>query len=154
MQVQMPKFLVIFAPQFTEQITVSAPTPNQQVIPAPSANTSPELQIPSSYVGYIWRRNLQFWGSVSLRGWDYLLTGLDALKQISPKTGKRTRKSTKYFEVEQDDSFGESTNSCPLNWRQPGQKSTTGDIESMQPSIVQSIVHTEAQFEPIYFASH
>ena len=67
-----------------------------------------------------------------------------------PKSVKRPRKSPEYHGFDQDDSSGESTNSGPPpNWLQRRQKRRVGDIESLQPSLVQSIIDTAAQIETI-----
>ena len=75
---------------------------------------------------------------------------LEALQQILPKTEKRARKIPKYFGFGNDDSSRESTNSCSPNLKQPREKKKVGDIDSVQPSVVQSIVETAARVEPIF----
>ena len=73
----------------------------------------------------------------------------EALQQIPPRVTKRTRKSPKYYGYDKDDSSGESTNSCPPHFLQPRSKRWAGDVESVQPSIVQTIVDTASRMEPI-----
>ena len=116
------------------QLTVSASTATQPIITAPLTDTAQELspnhtsqesQIPS------------------------ISAPREALQQILPKTGKSTRKIPKYYKFEQEDSFGVSTNWCPPNWLQSRRKPRKGNIESLQPSVVQLIIDTTAQVEPI-----
>ena len=47
---------------------------------------------------------------------------VEALLQILTRTTKRTRKSPKYYGYGNDNSSGESTNSCPPNFLQPHRK--------------------------------
>ena len=42
-----------------------------------------------------------------------------------------------------------STNSCPPNFLQPCRKRRAGDIASAQPSVIQTIVDSATQVEPI-----
>ena len=72
-----------------------------------------------------------------------------ALQQFQPRATKGTRKSPKYYGYDKDDSSGESTNSCPQNFVQPQRKQRAGDVESVQPSIVQTILDTVSRVEPI-----
>ena len=72
-----------------------------------------------------------------------------ALQQAQPKATKRTRKSPKYYGYDKDDSSGESTNSCPPNFVEPQKKRRAGDVESVPPSIVQTIVDTASRVERI-----
>ena len=74
---------------------------------------------------------------------------IEALQQILPKTAKRARKSTTYCGCDKDVSSGESTSSCPTKWTQPRGKRQAGDVESVQPCVVQSIIDTAAQVEQI-----
>ena len=67
---------------------------------------------------------------------------VEALQQISSRATKRTRKSPKYYGYDNEDSSGESTNSCPPNFQQPRRKRRAGDVASVQPSVVQTIVDT------------
>ena len=71
------------------------------------------------------------------------------LQQVQPRATKRTRKSPKYYGYDKDDSSGESTNSCPPNFVQTRRKRRAGDVESVQPSIVETIVDTASRVEPI-----
>ena len=74
---------------------------------------------------------------------------VEALRQVLPRSLKRTQKSPKYYGYYNEDSSGESTNSCPLNFLQPRMKRRAGDVESVQPSVIQTIVDAAAQVEPI-----
>ena len=128
MRVRMPKIPKNFAPQEVPAIPETAP--EQQIIttevliaPPPTKNQS-ELAIPSTSAP---------------------ATAL----QIQPKSTKRTRKSPKYYGYDNDDSSGESTNSCSPNFVQPRKKRRAGDVESVQHSIVQTIVDTASRVEPI-----
>ena len=129
MRVRMPKIPENFAPQELPAIQETAP--EQQIIttevliaPPPTKNQS-ELAIPSTSAPAA------------------------ALQQVQPRATKRTRKSPKYYGYDKDDSSGESTNSCPPNFVQPRRKRRAGDVESVQPSIVQTIVDTVSRVEPI-----
>ena len=129
MRVRMPKIPENFAPQEVPAIQETAP--EQQIIttevliaPPPTDNQS-ELAIPSTSAPAA------------------------ALEPAQPKATKRTRKSPKYYGYDKDDSSGESTNSCPPNFFQPRKKRRAGDVESVQPSIVQTIVDTASRVEPI-----
>ena len=75
---------------------------------------------------------------------------MEALQQILSRTTVRARKSPRYFGFDNDHSFGESIKSCPTNPTQPRRKNRAGDIESVQPSVVQTIANTAAQVEPIH----
>ena len=72
-----------------------------------------------------------------------------ALQQIPIRATKRTRKSPKYYGCDKEDSSCESTNSCPPNFAPPRRKRRVGNIESIQPSVVQTIVDAASRFEPI-----
>ena len=74
---------------------------------------------------------------------------LEALHQVLPRLTKTTRKSPKYYGFGKDDSSGESTNSCLPNFAPPRRKRRTGDVESLKPSVIQTIVDTAAQVEPM-----
>ena len=125
----MPKIPKNFAPQEVPAIPETAP--EQQIITTdvliapPPTNSQSELAIPSTSAP------------------------ATALQQIQPKSTKTTRKSPKYYGYDKDDSSGESTNSCPPNFVQPRKKRRAGDFESVQPSIVQTIVDTASRVEPI-----
>ena len=68
---------------------------------------------------------------------------------VLPRSIKRARKSPKYFGFDNNDSSVESTDSCTPNLTQP-RKRQAGDIDCVQPSVVQTIENTAAQVEPIY----
>ena len=74
---------------------------------------------------------------------------VEALQQVPSRATKRTRKSPKYYGYDNEDSSGESTNSCPPNFLQPRRKQRAGDVPSVQPSVVQTIVDTATRGEPI-----
>ena len=129
MRVRMPKIPENFAPQELPAIQETAP--EQQIIttevliaPRPTNNQS-ELAIPSKSAPAA------------------------ALQQVQSRATKRTRTSPKYYGYDKDDSSAESTNSCPPNFAQPRRKPRAGDVESVQPSIVQTIVDTASRVEPI-----
>ena len=129
MRVRMPKIPGNFAPQEVPAIQETAP--EQQIIitevliaPPPTNNQS-ELAIPSTSAP------------------------APALQQAQPKATKRTRKSPKYYGYDKDDSSGESTNSCPPNFIQPRKKRRAVDVDSVQPSIVPTIVDAASRVEPI-----
>ena len=121
MRVRMPKVPENFAPQATPKIPEAAP--EQQIITGevliapPPTNTQQEALLSSP--------------SVPTTTLPHTLT----------RTTKRTRKSPKYG-YDKEDSSGDSTNSCPLNFAPPRRKRRVGDIESIQPSVVQTIVDT------------
>ena len=71
------------------------------------------------------------------------------MRQVLPRTTKRTRKSPKYYGYGNNDSSGESTNSFPPNFVQPLKKRRAGDVASVQPSVIQTIVDTATRVEPI-----
>ena len=129
MRVRMPKIPENFAPQELPAIQETAP--EQQIITTevliapPPTNNQSELTIPSTSAPAA------------------------ALQQIHPRATKRTRKSPKYHGYDKDDSSVESTNSCPPNFVQPRRKRRASDVESVQPSIVQTIVDTASRVEPI-----
>ena len=143
MRVRMPKVPAYLAPQLPNpQITAditpqntsfqvssnlaTQDTASYSLITAQPNDTAQELQHPSTSAP------------------------IEALQQILPKTEhKRPRRSTKYCGCDKDVSSGESTNSCPTNWTQPRGKRQAGDVESVQPCVVQSIIDTAAQVEPI-----
>ena len=74
---------------------------------------------------------------------------VEALRQVPLRTTKRTPKSPKYYGYDNEDSSGESTNSCPSNFVQPRRKRRAGDVASVQPSVIQTIVDTATRVEPI-----
>ena len=74
---------------------------------------------------------------------------VEALQQVPSRATKRTRKSPKYYGYDNEDSSGESTNSCPPNFLQPRRKRRAGDVAPVQPSVVQTIVDTATRVEPI-----
>ena len=74
---------------------------------------------------------------------------LEALHQVIPRSTKRTRKNPKYYGFGNDDSSGESTNSCPPKFIQPRRKRCAGDVGSVQPSVIQTIVDIAAHVAPI-----
>ena len=130
MRVRMPKIPENFAPQVLPEIPEVAP--EQQIITVevliapPATNNQLELILPSTSAPAI------------------------ALQQIPIRATKRTRKSPKYYGYGKEDSSGESTNSCPPpNFAPPRRKRRVGDIESIQPSVVQTIVDTASRVEPI-----
>ena len=130
MRVRMPKIPEIFAPQELPAIQETAP--EQQIITTevliapPPTNNQSELTIPSTSAP---------------------AAALEL--QVQPRATKRTRKSAKYYGYDKDDSSGESTNSFPPNFVQPRRKRRAGDVESVQPSIVQKVVDTASRVEPI-----
>ena len=129
MRVRIPKIQENFAPQVLPEIPEAAP--EQQIITGevmiapPPTNNHPELILPSTSAPAI------------------------ALQQIPIRATKRTRKSPKYYGYNKEDSSGESTNSCPPNFAPPPRKRHVGDFESIQPSVVQTIVDTASRVEPI-----
>ena len=129
MRVRMPKIPKNFAPKELPAIQETAPEQQiittKVVIAPPPTNNQSELAIPSTSAPAA------------------------ALQQAQPKATKRTRKSPKYYGYDKDDSSGESTNSCPPNFVQPRKKRRADDVESVQPSIVQTIVDTASRVEPI-----
>ena len=74
---------------------------------------------------------------------------LEALHQVLLRSTKRTRKSPKYYGFGNDESSGEWINLYPTNFTQPPGKRRTSGVKSVQPSVIQKIVDTEAQVEPI-----
>ena len=74
---------------------------------------------------------------------------VEGMRQVLPRTSKRTRKSPKYYGYDNDDSSGESTNSFPPKFVQPLEKRRAGDVASVQPSVIQTIVKTATRVEPI-----
>ena len=134
MRVRMPKVPDNFAPQVIPEIPEAAP--EQQIITGevllapPPTNNRPEVLLSSP--------------SVPPTTLPHTLT----------RTTKRTRKRTlsyppKYYGYDKEDSSGDSTKSCPLNFAPPRRKLRVGDIESIQPSVVQTIVDTATRVEPI-----
>ena len=129
MRVRMPKIPENFAPQVFPEIPEAAP--EQQIITGevliapPTTNNQPEVLLSSPS--------------------DPAIT----LPHIPTRATKRTRKSPKYYGYDKEDSFGESTNSCPPNFAPPRRKRRVGDIESIQPSVVQTIVDTATRVEHI-----
>ena len=71
------------------------------------------------------------------------------LPHILTRATKRTRKIPKYYGYDKEDLSGDSTNSCPPNFAPPRRKRRVGDFESIQPSVVQTIVDTATRVEPI-----
>ena len=129
MRVRMPKIPENFAPQVLPEIPEAAP--EQQIITGeiliapPPTNNQPEVILSTTSAPAI------------------------ALQQLPIKRTKRTRKSPKYYGYDKEDSSGEYTNSCPPNFAPPRRKRRVGDIESIQPSVVQTIVDTASRVEPI-----
>ena len=74
---------------------------------------------------------------------------VEGMRQVLPRTTKRTLKSPKYYGYDNDDSSGESTNSCPPKFVQPLKKRPAGDAASVQPSVIQTIVVTATRVEPL-----
>ena len=129
MRVRMLKIPENFAPQELPAIQETAPEQHiittEVLIAPPPTNNQSKLAIPSTSAEAA------------------------ALQQVQPRATKRTRKSPKYYDYDKDDSSGESTNSCPPNFVQPRRKRRAGDVESIEPSIVQTIVDTASRVEPI-----
>ena len=129
-RVRMPKVPLNLAPPgFSfepEENSFPQVTDSQLVIAPPSRNQSTELMIPSTSAP------------------------LDALHQVRSRTTKRAQKSPKYLGFENDDSSRESTKLCPPNPTQPRRKRCAGDFQSVQSSVVQTIVNTPARVEPIH----
>ena len=123
------KFRTIALPQVIPEIPEAAP--EQQIITGevliapPPTNTQQEALLSSP--------------SVPTTTLPHTLT----------RTTKRTRKSPKYYGYDKEDSSGDSTNSCPPKFAPPRRKRRVGDIESIQPSVVQTIVDTATRVEPI-----
>ena len=69
---------------------------------------------------------------------------VEALRQVLPRSTKRTQKRPKYYGYDNEDSSGESTNSCRPNFLRPRRKRRAGDVESVQPLVIQTIVDTAA----------
>ena len=143
MRVRMPKVRANLAPPETntENVTNVSPqvassntltdlvpqnTDYQPLIAAPPTSTTSELQLPSTSAP------------------------LEPFQQFVLKTSKRTRKCPKYCGIDNDDSSGESTNSCPPNLMQPRKTRRVADIEPVQPSVEQTIATTAAQVERIF----
>ena len=129
MRVCMPKVPENFAPPETSSQPEAAPEPQiitseVLIAPLPTSQHS-ELTLPSTSAP------------------------AEALQQIPPLVTKRTRKSPKNYGYDKDNSSGESTYSCPPHFLQPRRKRRAGDVESVQPSIVQTIVDTASRMEPI-----
>ena len=129
MRVRTPKIPENFAPQELPAIQETAPEQQlittERLIAPPPTNNQSELAIRSTSAPAA------------------------ALQQVQPRATKSTMISPKYYGYDKDDSSGESTNSCPPNFVQPRRKQRAGDVESVQPSIVQTIVDTASQVEPI-----
>ena len=129
MRVRMPKVPDNFAPQTIPDIPEAAP--EQQIITGevlitpPPTNTQQEALLSSP--------------SVPTTTFPHTLT----------RTTKRTRKSPKYYGYDKEDATGDSTTSCPPNFAPPRRKRRVGDIESIQPSVVQTIADTATRVEPI-----
>ena len=129
MRVRMPKVPDNFAPRVKPEIPEAAP--EQQIITgevliAPSPTNAQQEVLLSS-------------PSVPTTTLPHTLT----------RATKRTRKSPKYYGYAKEDSSGDSTNSCPPNFAPPRRKRRVGDIQSIQPSVVQTIVDTATRVEPI-----
>ena len=129
MRVRMPKVPDNFAPQVLPEIPEAAPEQQaiteEVFIAPPPTNTQQEALVSSP--------------SVPTTTFTHTLT----------RTTKRTRKSPKYYGYDKEDSSGDSTNSCPPNFAPPRRKRRVGDIESIQTSVVQTIVDTATRVEPI-----
>ena len=128
MRVRMPKIAENFAPQVLPEIHEAAPEQqiiNGEVLIAPPPTNNQPLILSSTSAPAI------------------------ALPQIPTRATKRTKKSPKYYGYDKEDSSGESTNSCPPNFAPPRRKQRVGDIESIQPSVVQTIVETATRVEPL-----
>ena len=129
MRVRMPKIPENFAPQSLPENPEAAP--EQQIITGevlialPPTNNQPEVLLSSPSAP------------------------ATTLPHILTRATKRTRRSPKYYGYDKEDSSGESTNSCPPNFAPPRRKRRVGDIESIQPSVVQTIVDTATRVEPI-----
>ena len=125
----MPKVPENFAPPVMSSQTEATPEPqiilSEVIIASPPTSQNSRLTPPSTSAP------------------------VETLQQIPPRTTKRTRKSPKYYGYDNDDSSGESTNSCPPNFLQPRRKRRAGDVESIQPSVIQTIVDTASRVEPI-----
>ena len=129
MRVRMPKIPENFAPQVLPEIPEAAPehqiiTGEVLIVPPPT-NNQPEVLLSSPSAP------------------------ATTLPHILTRATKRTRKIPKYYGYDKEDSSGESTNSCPPNFAPPLRKRRVGDIESIQPSVVQTIVATATRVEPI-----
>ena len=128
MRVRMPKVPENFAPPETSSRPEAAPEPqiitSEVLIAAPPTSQLSELTLPSTSAP------------------------AETLQQIPPRVMKRTRKSPKYYGYDKDDSSDESTNSCPPHFLQPRKKRRAGNVESVQPSMVQTIVDTASRMEP------
>ena len=128
MRVRMPKVPENFAPQVIPEIPEAAP--EQQIITGevliapPPTNNQPEVLSSSPSVP------------------------TTTLPHILTRATKRTRKSPKYYGYDKEDSSGDSTNSCPPNFAPPRRKRRVGDIESIKPSVVQTIVDTATRVGP------
>ena len=129
MHVRMPKVPENFAPPETPS--------QQEVIPEPQIITSEVIIAPQPK------------GQLSTLTIPATAAPVEALQQVPSRATKRTRRSPKYYGYDNDDSSGESTNSCPSNFLQPCRKRRAGDIPSVQPSVVQTIVDTATRVEPI-----
>ena len=125
MRVRMPKVPANFLPP--ESTSQPDNTPEQQnitsevIIAPPPTRQHTELLIPPS----------------------------SAMHQVHLRSTKKTRKSPNFYEYDNDDSSGELTNSCPLNFTQRPKKRRAGDVASVQLSVVETIVDTATRVEPI-----
>ena len=130
MRVRKPKVPENFAPQVIPEIPEAAPEQpiitEEVFIAPPPTNTQQEAFVSSP--------------SVPTTTLAHTLT----------RTTKRIRKSPKYYGYDKEDSSGDSTNSCPPNFAPPRRKRRVGDIESIQPSVIQTIVDTATRVEPIH----
>ena len=129
MCVRMPEIPENFAPQETSSQPEATPEPqiitSEVIIAPPPTGQRSELNLPSTSAP------------------------VEVSQQIPPRATKRTRKSPKNYGYDNDDLSGESTDYCPPNFLQPRRKRRAGDVESVQPSVVQTIVNTASRVEPI-----
>ena len=128
MSVRMPKVPENLAPPETRSQPYVNPEPqittSEVTIAPPPTGQRSELTIPST------------------------AAPVEALQQVPSRATKRTRKIPKYYGYDNEDSSGESTNSCSPNFLQPRRKQRAGDVASVQPSVVQTIVDTATRVEP------
>ena len=127
MRVRMPKVPENLAPPETpsqQKVVPESPIITSEVIIAPPLTSQrPELTIPSA------------------------TAQSETLQRVPSR--KRTRKSPKCYEYDNDEPSGESTISCPANFLQPCRRRRTGDVASVQPSVIQTIADTGTRVEPI-----
>ena len=130
MRVRMPKVPDNFAPQVIPEIPEAAPDQpiiTEEVLIAPPPTNIQQEALISSH-------------PAPTTSFPNTLT----------RSTKRTRKSPKYYGYDKDDSSGDSLNSCPPNFAPPRRRRRVGDIESIQPSVIQTIVDTATRVEPIH----